>query len=249
MALQDKPRDPTASSLVLEKKGQTRPAARFLPLELSIVALIVVTIAGFLVSRSPGWTSLEFAVVNAVGGAHTGFADGIAVGVDWLFSPPMAIVITGLVAASVLALSRRLQTTVWFVCLVTVPWLGSEVIKLLVHRARPDFAALVHPIVADPTSPSFPSGHTAFAACLGLAVIVILRNTPWHRVAVILGVALGLMVAVSRVYLGVHYPTDVVASLVYSVAAVTIINITWARFIAPRWSRSPASITTTPRSE
>ncbi|MCI4660073.1 phosphatase PAP2 family protein [Cryobacterium zhongshanensis] len=236
MPIPDETREPMTPLRLVQEK-QARPVGRHLPLGLSVVAVIAVTIAGFLVSSSPAWTSVDLAIVNAVGGTQTGFADGIAVGINWVFGPPMAVLITLLVAASVLAFSRRLVTTVWFVFLVAVPWLGSDVIKLLVHRVRPNFPALVHPIIATPTSWSFPSGHTAFAASLSLALIVILWKSRWHRLTVVAGVVLGLTVAVSRVYLGVHYPTDVLASLVYSVAAVTIVNSAWAGLIAPRWSR------------
>ncbi len=82
---------------------------------------------------------------------------------------------------------------------------------MLIDRPRPN---VVHLDVAPPTS-SFPSGHTAAAVCFygSVAAIVI-----WHAtmrwvsvVAVILCAAVPLTIAVSRVYRGMHYPTDVMA--------------------------------------
>ena len=82
---------------------------------------------------------------------------------------------------------------------------------MLIDRPRPN---VVHLDVAPPTS-SFPSGHTAAAVCFygSVAAIVV-----WHSrrrwvsvVAVILCAAVPLTIAVSRVYRGMHYPTDVMA--------------------------------------
>ncbi|MEU3464073.1 diacylglycerol kinase family protein [Streptomyces sp. NPDC006733] len=77
-----------------------------------------------------------------------------------------------------------------------------------IDRARPD---VVHLDAAPPTS-SFPSGHTGAATALygGLAVIAVLRLRGVRR-WVLAGIlfAVPVLVAVSRLYRGMHYPTDV----------------------------------------
>jgi undecaprenyl-diphosphatase len=78
-------------------------------------------------------------------------------------------------------------------------------LKLLFERERPALADPgLEPLVATPSSASFPSGHaaTAFAAAALVATL-----QPRLR-ALVYGVA--LLVALSRVYLGVHFPLDVV---------------------------------------
>jgi undecaprenyl-diphosphatase len=86
--------------------------------------------------------------------------------------------------------------------------LASTTLKLLVDRERPDTSALIDL----PASPSFPSGHatTAFAAAVALALLV----PRWRWWAL----AFAAVVAYSRVYLGVHYWSDIVAGALLGAA-------------------------------
>lgn len=90
-------------------------------------------------------------------------------------------------------------------------------VKLAVGRARP-CASLggVHALCfAPPSDPSFPSGHAAgaFAFSAFLATIVVTSAAPRRtKVLAVVGLAaLATGIALSRVYLGVHFPTDVTA--------------------------------------
>ncbi len=78
----------------------------------------------------------------------------------------------------------------------------TDLIKLLVDRQRP----IDHPLVPEPTTSSFPSGHaaTSFACAATLATYVS------RRAAIVLYV-LAALIAYSRVYVGVHYGLDVLA--------------------------------------
>jgi undecaprenyl-diphosphatase len=89
--------------------------------------------------------------------------------------------------------------------------LGNSLIKAAVARQRPD---IIEAIVSEPGY-SFPSGHSALGM-VGWGVLAVLvsrtRLPRVVRVAAITGMAvLVLLIGVSRVYLGVHYPTDVIA--------------------------------------
>jgi len=97
--------------------------------------------------------------------------------------------------------------------------------KFVVERRRPHIDPLVHV----PHSASFPSGHaaTSFACAATLA-----RFAP-RPVAVLFFLLAGL-IAFSRVYVGVHYPLDVVAGAVLGLAVATALRLLPA---APR--RSP----------
>lgn len=86
-------------------------------------------------------------------------------------------------------------------------------VKELLHRVRPTF----NPI-AETLGPSFPSGHSATAAALYAAVALVLarRRSPRTR-SLLAGAAVGIAigVAASRVLLGVHWLSDVVAGLAF----------------------------------
>jgi undecaprenyl-diphosphatase len=94
--------------------------------------------------------------------------------------------------------------------------LGSAVVvsngvKIIVDRERPDIAQLV-----GWSGASFPSGHSAAAAAGWAAIAFVLTRTNSRRVRVIAmtsAVGVAVLVAASRVLLGVHWLTDVVAGL------------------------------------
>ena len=85
-------------------------------------------------------------------------------------------------------------------------WTAAEGTKYLFDRARPFiWDTEVAPLIKTPSSSSFPSGHSATAAAGALALSVF-----YPGFAPLLVVA-GLLVILSRVYLGVHFPVDVLA--------------------------------------
>ena len=94
---------------------------------------------------------------------------------------------------------------------------------LFIDRPRPSVPRLDE---APPTS-SFPSGHTAAAVCFyGSIAAVIVLNTQrrWIRVAaIVICAAVPLLVAGSRVYRGMHYPTDVLAGALLGAAWLTVV--------------------------
>jgi len=144
------------------------------------------------------------AVYRAVGADRR----GLVVAVTWLGNNATVTALVVLVAAA-LALARRGMLAFRVVLASGVGGLVALGLKELFHRARP----LEQVVPAQ--GYSLPSGH-AFAATVfyGMLVYLAWRLTPrpWARaLAVAVGVAVIGAVGLSRVYLNVHYLTDVVA--------------------------------------
>lgn len=125
-----------------------------------------------------------------------------------------------LLFAWLLKRGRRRDAAFWAVSVggaALVNWAA----KVLFARTRPSlWVSSVHEI-----SYSFPSGHvmSTMAAVTGLCLL--LWPTRWRWTAVVGGSVFVFLVAMSRVYLGVHYPSDVLAGAAASLAWVTGIRL------------------------
>ncbi len=117
-----------------------------------------------------------------------------------------------------LLLSRRSRIATYLLVAVASGALLSFGLKAVFQRSRPD----VVPHIAYASTASFPSGHTMMSAVTYLTLAVFLaRVEDRHRVRtylLLLAAVLTLLVGVSRVYLGVHWPTDVVAGWAFGAA-------------------------------
>ncbi len=88
--------------------------------------------------------------------------------------------------------------------------------KLGFSRARPSLWA---PLLPETTF-SFPSGHAMQSMAVGTALVIVLWHTRWRYVVLLLSASFVLAVGLSRIYLGVHYPSDILAGWCASVAWV-----------------------------
>lgn len=97
--------------------------------------------------------------------------------------------------------------------------LSNLILKLIFQRSRPNFW---HLLITE-TGYSFPSGHAMMSSALILCIMVILWKTRWKWPSLILGLCVVGLIGVSRLYLGVHYPTDVIAGWSVSLAWIVIV--------------------------
>jgi undecaprenyl-diphosphatase len=138
-------------------------------------------------------------------------------------------------ASSFLALQRRFRAAALVLAATILGASAVTLVKALVSRARPD---IVERLMVE-TSHSFPSGHSANSAIVYLTLATLLFPVVRERRmrVFLLGVALLLvaMIGVSRVYLGVHWPSDVLAGWAFGSC--------WALlwwWIELRWFRAKA---------
>ncbi len=120
-----------------------------------------------------------------------------------------------LALALVLALMRRrVQVFLWVLAAELAADLSTDVLKAIFERTRPN----VHTLVARPHSPSFPSGHaaTSFACATVLSGLAPRLRLPAY--------ALAVLIALSRLYVGVHYPLDVIAGALWGLAVALAVQ-------------------------
>jgi undecaprenyl-diphosphatase len=129
-----------------------------------------------------------------------------------------------------LALRKRKAEAYWYTAAVLSGWALYGLAKLAVQRPRP---RLIPRLMHGAGWYSYPSGHSMLAPIIfGLGIIV--WAAPWpsptlRRTALTLSALLALGIGFSRVYVGVHYPSDVVGGL--------LLGTTWSALALIWWER------------
>lgn len=177
-----------------------------------LIALVLGAALGLAIMATPAVTHQDLRVVVAANRALGPATSALARGIDVAGSVPMAAVVAVLAMLLCALLGRSVRAGLRGGIVIAVSWGAADLLKLLVRRPRPDPALLVHHLVPNPPSFSFPSGHTALAAAVCCAVLLTLRPGPARRVGTVLAVVVVATTAWSRVALGVHHPTDVAVS-------------------------------------
>jgi membrane-associated phospholipid phosphatase len=144
----------------------------------------------------------------------------------------MAETITVIVVTVIAALALRWLTKRWYEVIMLVTAIVGELViflatTLIVPQRRPTVRKLD---VAPPTS-SYPSGHTAAAVCLyGCLAILLLwmyAGRPGAKFIAVVLFCVPVFVAVSRVYRGMHYPSDVLAGALLGVLWLSLVTRTF----------------------
>ena len=150
-------------------------------------------------------------------------------------SPVAGLLFIALITGFFLVRRQPVQAVASFL-VVAVGWNSSEIAKLIVMRHRPP---TVYSLAPETGSNSFPSGHVSFAVSLAVALCFLAIGTRWFRLAVALGTLWSLLIAFTRLYIGAHYPTDVVGSVLVSSSAIICLTGLWHGWIAGNLYRLP----------
>jgi undecaprenyl-diphosphatase len=170
------------------------------------VALFVLIAYAVVVGREPGPTPGDQTAIEVVEHLRSGWLTDLAKAITALGS---GVVTWGLTAVCAVLLVARRRWTELFVLLagMALIWIGFHEIKAAVDRPRPEDGLVGY------TGSSFPSGHAAQSVLyVWIALTIVLRLRPgMARATAVLGAgfALTILVGLSRVYLGVHYLSDV----------------------------------------
>jgi phosphatidylglycerophosphatase B len=153
-----------------------------------------------------------------------------------LYGGPAVLIPAALVAAVAFVIKGWRRGALLTVVTLAGAGLLDGLFKFSFARTRPA-SYFNYPL---PGSPSFPSGHALFAVGVfgGLAVLLTARmRSRLLQVAVwLVAVSLILLVGISRVYLGVHYPSDVLAGYALGVIWVTTVAL-GDRLVSYRYHR------------
>lgn len=136
---------------------------------------------------------------------------------DVVFGPVAGVLIVALLAAT-LALTGRVRAAVMATLVVAAGWTTSAIFKQIIARPRPPVA---DQLLLETGHDSFPSGHVALTLSLAVAAAFLAVRTRWFALVVCAGGVLVVAQAFARMYLGVHYPTDVVGSLLSATAGAS----------------------------
>ena len=136
---------------------------------------------------------------------------------------PSLLLGLSLITAIGFAIAKRYRAMMLLIATMVGATVLDQVLKLSFHRARPE------PFfeIPSPSSFSFPSGHALASFCFYSTIAVLIsRRTAYRSIRVVtwtLAVLLVLLIGLSRIYLGVHYATDVLAG--YSAAFIWVMII------------------------
>jgi membrane-associated phospholipid phosphatase len=156
-----------------------------------------------------------------------------------LYGGPAMLVPAGILAAVAFLLKGWRRGALLTTVLLFGAGLLNGLLKFSFARVRPA-SYFDYPL---PGSPSFPSGHALYAASVfgGLAVLLTdrMENRLLQLLVWLIALSLILLVGLSRVYLGVHYPSDVLAGYAIGIIWVTTVAV-GDRLISYRRRRLPA---------
>jgi undecaprenyl-diphosphatase len=157
-------------------------------------------------------------------------------------SDPFTVILAGLAASWLVYAAAVLIPALWIwgrqekrgALLATVLGTGialgaNQVLGLLWYEPRPFMIGLGHTLAFHVVENSFPSDHGTFMWSLGFGLIATGAARRWGALACLAG----LLVAWARIYLGLHFPIDMAASLLVAIAGAAL-----ARAVLPaseRW--------------
>lgn len=198
-----------------------RSPGMLVQITLAVAAASGLVILGLLILFDPELSRADAALSGWFGAQRSELATQVMLAVtmlaDWRVLFPLAVIMLAYLA---LVGQRRLAVVLASAFAATLAFV--PLIKMLMQRARPT------QLYDGAEAFSFPSGHATHATViLGTAALLMASTLrPWLRNLVHSGAAvLILVIGVSRVYLGAHWPTDVMAGMLFGAVMLIIVAV------------------------
>ncbi|TQS71045.1 phosphatase PAP2 family protein [Ornithinibacillus gellani] len=162
--------------------------------------------------------------MNLIQQFQTGISDGKTSAIKLIteIGNIRVVIVLTILLVIVLFIKRRFAEGLWLGGTILFgAAIATKILKKAFDRDRPEFLQLI-----EKTTESFPSGHvtgtTVFYGLVGL-VAVLLVNSVWKKVVIgFITIAWIGFVMYTRIYLGVHFPTDVIGGFLFGTACILI---------------------------
>lgn len=175
--------------------------------------IIFSKLAGEVIEREP--IGIDSSLLNLIHSHANSFFDQLFLTITFLGNIEVIVPVTVLILLYLVVKKQQLNALI-----VSASFAGAAVanviLKFLFHRDRPS----VWQTLITEHDYSFPSGHAMLSAALVVSLVFILWDTRWRWPMTLVGTIFVLSVGFSRLYLGVHYPSDIIAG--WSVSCVWV---------------------------
>ncbi len=177
-----------------------------------VSCLVLAAVFGYVASSIGNGSIVQFdtPIINFVQGAEAPWLTNVMKLFTFIGSTKAVLAIS-LIMLGLLLYFRQKAQTILFLIVISGTAALNLVLKLFFQRARPDFNRLI-----EISGYSFPSGHTMMATSLYIILAFILwRNAKnsFRVLYIIAAIFMISMIGVSRIYLGVHYPSDIAGGI------------------------------------
>jgi membrane-associated phospholipid phosphatase len=208
------------------------------------IGIVIAFVLSFIASRiydavteSEGVAGLDMPILTEAMRLRSPVLDGVITGYTDI-AGPIGMPIIAIAVLLLLSIRRRSWTPAILIVAAGAGSLAMTIAgKDIIGRVRPPLADAVPPYEF---SPSFPSGHTLNAVVIAgiVAYLIILRRTTTHGrvIPIVVAALFALTVGLSRVFLGHHWFTDVLAAWVLGIAWLAILITAHRLYITVRRS-------------
>lgn len=149
-----------------------------------------------------------------------------------IFGDKGGIIVAVLLALVLYLLLKQKEATIWFASTVVLSLALNTVIKVIIGRERPDIHRLA--AFANEAGKSFPSGHSIFATIIFGSIFFIclgkLKNRSSKILLGILCIILIALVMFSRIFVGVHYPSDTIGGFIEGISILLLTYPTYIKY-------------------
>lgn len=180
-----------------------------------LIAFIVLALG----VRSGSTLPLDEAILKSINQWSSQSFDRAILFLTTLAGPILATTI-GVLLFIFFLIEKKKLNSLYVVLTMAGTFLINTGLKLYFGRTRP----ALWPALVEEGSHSFPSGHSMISMAIALTVVILFYNSKFRRTIIVLGIVYVTIIGFTRLYLGVHYPSDVLGGWLASILWVSLVS-------------------------